>query len=173
MEGKVLNKALRAGLLGAVLLTLCCGQDNLTYTDEKNGYRVDYKPGWEMQQVDISMVFLSPKEGEDDRFQEAVNVVVQDLNSMPMTLEELTNHMKDYLHKANATIVESGKRSLGGSEGYLLVVSGKQGEMELKMMQVYTIAGGKAYIVTYTAETDKYDQYFKDAEIMFGSFEML
>ena len=118
-------------------------------------------------------MFSSPKESEDDTFRAAVNVVVQDLSSMSMTLEELTDHMKDYLAKANATIERSGSETLGGKSGYLLVVTGKRGELELKMMQIYAVANNRAYIISYTAEVDKYDKYLEEAEKMIKSFEIL
>ena len=160
-------------LIGALLLTCSSQKDTLTYTDENSGYKIDYNPAWEMEQVDVSMVFSSPKESEEDAFQEAVNVVVQDLSEMTMTLDELTGHMKEYLQTAEAAIVETGETELGGTKGRFLVVTGKQGELELKMMQVYTIADNRVYIVTFTAEQSKYDAYLEDARKMIDSFEML
>jgi eukaryotic-like serine/threonine-protein kinase len=160
-------------LLGTLLLTLCCSNDTMTYTDEEKGYSIAYKTDWEKKDVDISIVFSSPKENEDDLFQEAVNVVVQDMSSMSMTLEQLTGHMEDYLEKASATIVKSEAATLGGIPGHKLVVTGNQGEMELKMQQVYTVVENKAYIVTYTAEADKFDLFLKDAEKMIDSFKVL
>ena len=161
------------GLIWAVLLLVSCGKNTLSYTSEEKGYRIDYNADWEKKEIDISIVFTSPKESEEDAFQEAVSVVVQDLSVMPMTLEELTGHMEDYLKKADATLEKSEPRTLGGSSGHSLVVTGKQGELELRMMQVYTVTNGKAYIVSYTAEADKYDKYLPDAESMIESFKML
>lgn len=173
MRDKEIYKIFLAGLLGAVLLLAGCGKNVLTYTDKEKGYRIDYNADWEREEVDISIVFSSPKESEDDAFQEAVNVVVQELSSMSMTLEELTGHMEDYLAKANATIERSGPDTLGGESGYSLVVTGERGELELKMMQIYAVANNKAYIISYTAEADKYDKYLEEAEKMIKSFEML
>lgn len=173
MRDKEIYKIFLAGLIGAVLLLVGCGKNVLTYTDKEKGYRIDYNADWEKEEVDISIVFSSPKESEDDAFREAVNVVVQDLSSMSMTLEELTDHMEDYLAKADATIERSGPDTLAGKSGHSIVVSGKRGELELKMMQIYAVANNKAYIISYTAEADKYDKYLEDAEKMIKSFEML
>jgi len=166
-------KIFLACVLGAVFLLAGCGKNILTHTDKEKGYKIDYNADWEKEEVDISVVFSSPKESEDDTFRAAVNVVVQDLSSMSMTLEELTDHMKDYLAKANATIERSGSETLGGKSGYLLVVTGKRGELELKMMQIYAVANNRAYIISYTAEADKYDKYLEEAEKMIKSFEIL
>jgi len=173
MDKSIINRVFPVVLIGAVLLTCSSQKDTLTYTDENRGYRIDYNPDWEMERIDVSMVFSSPKESEEDAFQEAVNVVVQELSEMSMTLDELTGHMKEYLQKAEATIVETGETELGGTKGRFLVVSGKQGDLELKMMQVYTIAGNKVYIVTFTAEQGKFDAYLEDARKMIDSFAML
>jgi len=119
-------------------------------------------------------VFLSPKENEEDYFQENFNIVVQDLRSNPMKLEEYTSASIDYLPDFidNMDIVDSGYTDLSGYEAFKIIYTGKHMVYDLKWFQAWTIVDDIAFIATYTAEIEKYDKYINIIDSMMTSFSI-
>jgi serine/threonine-protein kinase len=149
----------------------------LIYENKVEGIKIGYPADWtkKEQYMESVVAFLSPKESPSDTFQENVNIIVQDLSAQPMTLEEYTELSINQIGQlvTNANIIESEATSLANNPGHKLVYTGIQGEYELKWMQIWTIKDNKAYIITYTAQIDKYSDFLEPVKQMIDSFEIL
>ncbi|MBW4449715.1 MAG: hypothetical protein KME38_23480 [Spirirestis rafaelensis WJT71-NPBG6] len=53
-----------------------------------------------------------------------------------------------------------------------LVFTGKSGRNNLKTLQTWTFKGDKAYVITYTANLDDYNEFIQTAEKMIKSLEI-
>ena len=148
----------------------------LTYDSPDYGIRIKYPADWtkEEQVMGAVVAFFAPREGASDVLQENVNILVQDLSAQPMTLDEFTELSVGQTEQliTDASILDSSAATLGGNPGHKLVFTGKQGEYDLKWLQVWTIKDDKAYIISYTAEIDTYSAFLKTAEEMIESFEI-
>ena len=122
-------------------------------------------------------VFLSPLENNSDAFQENLNIIIQDLSEEPMTLAEYTElsigQAQEY--RTDETDFDSIATTLDGIDAHKITYTGYNPYtgQTLKHMQVWTIKDNTAYILTYTAEIDKYNNFLDDAQEMINSFEII
>ena len=98
----------------------------------------------------------------------AKNVKLQ-VNNLPfhnMTLEEYTNTQ---INPTEEILLESNTTTLADIPGYKIVFTNVAG---LKTMQVWTIKDDKAYIITYVAKEEDYENDLQIAQKMIDSFEI-
>ena len=168
------------GVVGIVLILVIVwffGKENrfLKYKDENQGFSIQYPASWEAStKVEgTAVIFLSPSEGALDIFRENVNVVIQDLSKNPVDIKEYSETALKQLESAFDTgfqIVESGEARLAKTPAYHVVYLVKSKDIELKIMHVWTVIGLKAYQLTYTALSNKYDENLGKVEKMINSF---
>jgi hypothetical protein len=147
-----------------------------TYDSPDYGIRIKYPADWTKQEQVMGMVvaFLAPRESGSDVFQENVNIIVQDLSDQPMTLAEYTELSIAQIEQfiTDASILDSSAVTLAGIPGHKVVLTGRQGQYDLKWMQVWTVQNNKAYVISYTAEISKYSTFLGTAQEMIDSFEI-
>jgi hypothetical protein len=147
-------------------------------TFSKSYYTIDYPSTW---RVDTSKtlgadVFLfSPKDLEEDKFSENVNVMIQDLTGMNIDLDKFVEITKNQIKTfvTNGNLLESKRMSKGGMEFHQIVYSASQGIFQLKTRQYYFIVDQKAYLVTLVTEADKYENYLSIGEKIMDSFKLI
>ena len=149
----------------------------LTYDSSAYGIRIKYPSDWTKHEQVMGTVaaFLSPQESASDIFQENLNVIIQDLSVQPMTLEEYTElsvgQVEQFITDAN--IIDSSATTLDGNSAHKVVYTGKQGQYNLKWMQIWTVKDDTAYVLSYTAEVNKYNDLLDTAQEMVNSFEII
>lgn len=147
----------------------------LTYENSAAGIRITHPAEWNTREnvMGMTVAFLSPKENPQDDFQENLNVYIEDISAQPMTLDGYfslsVSGLKQYI--TDYAEVESSPTTLGGEPARKLVFTGTQGTYSFKWMQIVTLKGNKAYVVTYTAEQDKYPVFLDTAQQITDSFE--
>ena len=73
----------------------------------------------------------------------------------------------------DARIIESSSTKLANRAATLVVYTGKdENSLPIKSLEVWTIDRGKAYILTYKAEPDRYYQFLETALAMINSFQL-
>ncbi|MDR3591350.1 MAG: hypothetical protein P4N41_16980 [Negativicutes bacterium] len=116
---------------------------------------------------------LHHRENANDKFSENVNLVIVDLTAYPgMSLDtlvegnlaQLPNLITDY------KLIAREHRMVAGMEAKVLIYTGRQGIFQLKFLQVYSIAGGRNYIITFTAEEALYKKYEPAVREIINSF---
>ena len=145
----------------------------LTYTDSANKFTVNYPKEWVHKETVNSVLFLSPKENDNDNFQENVNILLQDLSEKPMNLEQYTTLSKKMI-KENApssAIISSTPTTFAGQRSvetiYTMTFEGRA----MKLKQTWFIKNKTAYVLTFTAEQSKYDKYEPTATAIINSFK--
>lgn len=171
------------GLVGILLIFLALwlyGRQHIfvRYANRIDGFVIKYPADWtyEENKGGASVILYSPAESSLDNFKENVNVVVQDLSANPMSLEKYTDtaiKQAQLVFEKNLIIQESSPTILAGRPGYLFSFLGKGPDTEVQFLIVWTVADLKAYQVTYTAVSSKYDKYLGQAKRMIGSFRIL
>lgn len=156
--------------LRSLLLLLIPGW--LTYTDHTNKFSMQYPKEWSQKAQNNAILFLSPKTDARDQFQENVNIMLQDLSSQPMTLEQYTDFSKKQLVQAfgvNAILAE-GAATIAGQKAQFFVYNMAYQGHSLKIKSVWFIKGKTAYLFTYTAEPSQYAKYEQTAATVINSF---
>lgn len=140
-------------------------------------YAIQYPEAWRMDTSGIMGVdafFFSPRVSQEDKFSENVNVMIQDLTGMGITLDKYVENSENQIRNlvTNSTLIESKRMSKNGMEYQQVLYTGKQGIFDLKTLQHYFIIGEKAYVVTFVAEANQYDQYETTAWKILDSFKL-
>ncbi|WP_445632437.1 non-specific serine/threonine protein kinase [Nostoc sp. DSM 114161] len=151
-------------------------QNFLIYQDSSYGIKIQYPETWKIQETPNLITkglvtFLSPKETEKDNFQEFFTITIENFSGTLQESQDLfINEIKATL--SDATIVNTSERTLAKKRANQLIFMGKNGNKNLKNLQIWTLKGNQAYIITYSAALDDYDRFLPTAEKMIESFEI-
>jgi eukaryotic-like serine/threonine-protein kinase len=148
----------------------------LTYEDSSNGIKIKYPESWKIQETPNLITkelvtFLSPKQSDADNFQELLTISVEDFSgtlseSQDLFIKEVKATLSD------VTIVNTSETTLANKRANQLIYIGKDRKKSLKNLQVWTLKGNQAYVITYSATTEDYDRFLPTADKMIESFEI-
>ena len=131
---------------------------------EKDGYSIEYPANWDLDesgQMNTSFVLLSLQEDPLDQFQENVNLLIQDLTGMGIDLDKFTELSLAQLKVMieDSEVIESKAREANGRQFHSILHKGKQSGFDLTFYQYYWIENEKAYVLTLTTETKKFEKF--------------
>lgn len=146
-----------------------------TYQNATYKLSIQYPRKWVKKEkiMGLLVMFLSPQESSADKFQENLNIVVQPL-PRPIKLAEVTRLDTQQMKKliGDFKLISSKPTTLGNNRANQIVFTGKQGNFNLKWMQVFTITNNKIYVLTYTAEVGKYSSFLGTIQKTIDSFRL-
>jgi len=144
-------------------------------TNTEAGISIKCPEDWTNQKglMGTTIFVASPLESEKDGFSENVNLVVEDLQGMEIGIEEYAEFTKAQIEAliTNSKILKAEKITFQEKDAYTMEYTGQQGQYKLHWKQIYFIKKGKAYILTYTAEGDKFAKYLPTADRIIQSFK--
>lgn len=148
-----------------------------TFTSEQDGVSMRYPAGWKAHTNIQGVIagFTAPR-GESDS-DSLANVILEadDLSANPMSAAELDQRILVQAATAyggEIKILNYTDTLLDGNEGKKVVFTGEVDGRQYVAMQQWAMVDDKAYIVTYTAEKDKFGKYLAEAEAMAGSVKL-
>lgn len=163
-------------ILLSTLPSVAYGQQTsfLTYEDQFHGVRIQYPAGWEVtedgQPVDV--VFRSPAGDSSPDYTENVNIGI-DYVPAGFTLDEYTElNIEDLSNQLNTQVSESSDFTLSGKPANKLEINKTLQGVEIRSMLVFLVENNRAYVITYDALAETYDQYLSVAEQMIASVEI-
>jgi hypothetical protein len=138
-------------------------------------YSIRYPSNWELndsKQMGTSLILFSPIENSKDQFKENVNLIIQDLSSYNLDLDDFIEITLDQVKTmiTNSTLLESKRVKSSNPEFHKLVYLGDQGMYHLKFEQYCWVMNDKAYILTLTCERNKFPVYKATGEKILNSF---
>ena len=152
-----------------------------TYENPIFGVRILYPAYWDKQENSSSskdnstltdLVAFSPPFKNNSDIVGKLIVQVDNISDIkPITLANYANDTVNDL-KQDFRVSES-DATLAGNPAYKIVYTGLEASIDLKAMMVMTIKGDRAYIISYTAEPEKYSYYLPTVQKMIDSFEIL
>jgi hypothetical protein len=178
-------------LLSSILLVsiFACGQTTVKQESRKNSdqpsndwkkfdqssYSVKYPSTWELDisgQNGTSFALFSPLESNKDKFQENVNLLVQDLEGQNVDLDRYTEISEAGIKTmiTNSALIESKRIKNGNDEYHKIIYSGDQGIFHLQFEQYYWVINEKAFVLTFTSEKAKFADYKTIGEEILNSF---
>jgi eukaryotic-like serine/threonine-protein kinase len=138
------------------------------YENPTYGIQIQYPSDWGrldlsflQDSADIDFYPLS-----DVSLAKNLKIQVENLPFHNMTLEEYTNTQ---INPTEENLLESNTTTLADIPGYKIVFTNVAG---LKTMQVWTIKDDKAYIITYVAKEEDYENDLQIVQKMIDSFEI-
>ncbi len=179
----------RVVLFFSVLLISISVSSQSTFEDKKSDSLLKQKFGWktfdekefsiqaphtfERPKKKAGFIIFAPLESPDDKFKENVNLIIQDLAGKNIDLDKFTDisveQIKNYIK--NNEITENKKLKNENGEYQKFIYSGDVGAFSLKFEQYCWIVNEKAYILTFTAEKEKFDSNYQEfVEVVLNSF---
>lgn len=146
-----------------------------TYQDKTNHFSIQYPENWIVEKDQGTLIFLSGLTGDDDKFRENVNIMVQDLTGHNLDLESYTELSKQLVidNLSESAILEIADIRLCGYRAkefkYQMAMDGN----ELIILQNWFLMDNKAYLFSFTAEKESFDAYINKARDIFNSFRFI
>jgi hypothetical protein len=150
------------------------------YENAENGFTVAYPPGWTAQDAganDLGLVagFLVP--GEDMNSSSIyITLQVEPLpEGMNLTLAQYgkaaLSNMKGAL--PDLQILAESDIPMGGQTGHAVVYNLMSDGALYKVLRAWTVQGDVAYVFTYNAPVDRYEEFAKDASTIIRSIVLV
>jgi serine/threonine-protein kinase len=147
-----------------------------TYQDKVEKFTLKYPQNWEVQKESIVgevAKFISPLEGDRDRFREEINISVENLKSSSISLEEYTeNTLKQISMVLTTEAISPVATTLGSNKAIETVYQVERDGLKLEIFQIWTVVKNKAYIVTYTGAKTQSDRYKPIVKKMLQSWQI-
>lgn len=143
-----------------------------------SNFTVQYPSSWEINLTGAAgstFAIISPVESDKDQFRENINLMVQDLNgTLVTTLSDFVNISEDQVLSLapNGKLIKSEKTTASSKECQHFIFAFKQGERNLVCEQLVWIINNEAYVLTFTSEEDKYDEYKSIGKKLLSKFEL-
>ena len=148
-------------------------------TYREAGYQVGYPSNWTRDlsgMMGATFILFSPQDSDNDTFKENVNLQITDLGVQGViNLDVFAKAAEDQIEKmiTDADVKRSSKISNGQDEYYEIEFTGIQGKLSLHWIQHYRIRGRHAYILTFTSQRDRFDDYRDLAKQILRSFQLI
>jgi eukaryotic-like serine/threonine-protein kinase len=147
------------------------------YANYNQGFRVDYPQNWSKENRDdfwaTGVVFSSPLENDADQFKEQVSVLVEDLPQNLALAEYTEQSLAEIKQLSDPTIGQAQSITMGANEGRQIVYHGEENGNTVQRMQTWSVSENRAYVITYTAIPESYDDYLPTVEKIIKSFETI
>lgn len=139
-------------------------------------YTIQFPSDWELnqsKQMGTEFFLFSPLESSQDKFRENVNLLIQDLAGYNIDLKKYAQmseaQVKTMITNSNLLLSQEVKSPKGNY--YHMAYTGDQGEFKLHFDQYYWVKNEKAYVLTFSAEKDKYASYSEVGSGILNSYE--
>lgn len=143
-------------------------------TYAKKDYQLQYPTTWHLDTTGImgaELFVFSPLTDTADKFSENVNLLIQDLKGQQIDLKAYKKISDDqFAQVQDGKVEESAIIKAGTKEYFRATYSMTQQNIHLRVTSICYIKNEKAYLLTYTALANTYEQYKKVAEEILYSF---
>lgn len=142
----------------------------------KKNYRIEYPASWTLDTsglVASELFVLSSLENDSDKFRENVSVIIQNLAGQNIDLDKYKDISETQIGSlgANGKIFESSKVEAANGDYYRLRYALNQGNFKLIITSYCYIKNDQAYLITFTSESGKYNQYKEIGDTILDSFQ--
>lgn len=159
-------------LLTTQLIISQINGENETKEINKNGYSIIFPTSMRVDETTMNgsdFFLFTQKTSPEDSFVENINLVVQNLATLNIDLNRFVEITVSQIN-ARAKLIESQRGISNGTEYHQLVYEGVFEGLTLKFLQYDFVKNDKAYILTYSAKKEEYDNYFVTMEKIMKTF---
>ncbi len=145
------------------------------YESTRHGFSIQIPATWQFKEGYMGTLFIaiSPLDDSLDEFRENVNVTVEKLDRY-ISLDE---YMKISVRNMARMLTlfkeeETGRRKSDAGEVSWILYTHRQGIYHIRGLATIAIEGNQAFVVTCTAESDRFMKYRSLFELMSKSFRL-
>jgi hypothetical protein len=155
-------------------------QSMKSYENTNHGIRLQYPTDWTESTSGIPayngiIVFYSPLRNLTDVLPAEVTVSITSYSN-PISLDEYTKVTLAALEQQGIKIDNSAAHTLAGNPGYSITFSPSnqtsQSGLDFKMMQAWTVIDNKVYLLSFNADTSKFDAFLPTAQKIIDSLQV-
>ncbi len=156
----------------------------LTYKNDAHGFMIQYPADWQKHDGQpgdtIIVTFASPLKDSQDNFTETFNIGIEGLTFPNYPLDQYSEsamgQLKSVFPEFRLEHLDA-NASLSGYPAYKIdysyVINTQEGPIKIKNLQVWTINGDNAYILTFGMESSKYSEYAPLIDDIINSFKLV
>ena len=156
----------------------------LTYKNDAHGFMIQYPADWQKHDGQpgdtIIVTFASPLKDSQDKFTETFNIGIEGLTFPNYPLDQYSesamSQLKSVFPEFRLEHLDA-NASLSGYPAYKIdysyVINTQEGPIKIKNLQVWTISGDNAYILTFGMESSKYSEYAPLIDDIINSFKLV
>jgi PsbP. len=142
----------------------------------KRDYQIEYPKSWTLDTSGLAgseLFVLSPVENDSDKFKENVSLIIQNLAGQSIGLDKYKEISEKQIASLGTDIklLESSKVKKSKGDFYRISYIMSQANFKLIIASYCYIKGEKAYLITFTSEVDKYEQYKTIGDKILDSFQ--
>jgi len=146
-----------------------------TLTTEE--FEIKYPADWSLDQsgqMGTSFILMSLASDSSDLFRENVNLVIQDLSGLSLTLDKYVELSTQQIQRlaTNGKIIQSERIEKKELAYHKMVYTADQGIYKLQFVQYYWIIGEQAYVLTLTCSQDQFAAYQEVGMTILDSFSI-
>jgi len=162
------NESSRAGIPAQPEISI----DNPDFKEiKKNNYSIKVHKDWMVDLNPLSEIDLYIYIDLEDEFTENINLLIRELGTSEMTLDEIVETERADL-ETQATITSSERIITPNKEYQRIIMSFPFYGEDLKFLQHYFLKDSKLYILTFTSLERDFNRYEKVAEQIMQSFKV-
>ncbi|MBY0476313.1 MAG: hypothetical protein K2Q24_01600 [Chitinophagaceae bacterium] len=146
------------------------------YSDPQGRFTIGYPGDWKFEDKTENAVIqiTSPAENDNDKFRQYLNLQIETLSGGTNIEEYVKTNMdgvKDLVKGYRE--VSSMYFNRNGAKAYQIIYKGKYGDMtyDIQIKQLFAIANGKGYVLTYISKEDERDAFETTANKIFNTFK--
>ena len=146
--------------------------DTTDWTEYKGtGYSISAPKIWLKHEYEASDLTLANSVTSADGFAENITVISQDVSAYDFDLEgykDLSLNQYEYL---NYTVISTEKMTVNGVDGYYLVCTTETDGTLCYCTQYFTLIDDTAYIFTFAADTNGYQELSEEVKDIFSTIK--
>ncbi len=167
MKSKYFPIGLTILLAAIVVVSGCVGQSSepavtlnqntvkfTTYENSQYSVKISYPEDWKPGNDANTILFFVSSKGQ------SINLVYNDYSKNPMTLDKFTEEVQKYFDTISIDLYPPvpKKTTVSGNPGYYVIYNTKFGNIDVRVMQAWTIKNDKVYSLTYGGPIKEFDE---------------
>lgn len=151
------------------------GQKGSWVEFKKDNYQIEYPENWSLdttKKTAADFIVFSPLTSDKDEFKENLNLVIQDLSGLNFDLDNFTalseQQIQNYMEESE--LIENERLKKGDQEYQHLIYTAKNAGRVLRFEQYYWIIRDTAYVLSFTAELEQFEEYKNSSKRILDSF---
>jgi hypothetical protein len=142
----------------------------------KENFKIEYPKSWTLDTsglVGSELFVLSTLENDSDKFRENVSVIIQNLAGQNIDLNKYQDISETQIASlgTDGKLFESSKIQAAKGDYYRVRYALNRANFKLIITSYCYMKNEKAYLVTFTSEADKYEQYKEIGGKILDSFQ--
>lgn len=159
-------------LLSAIVTTLNPSMNQQPWkTFDDRFYTIKYPGSWELNTsgANNTSFILIAGGTENQPFRENINLIISKLPDPTVTIDFFAKASEQQIASnfEDSELIESTRVRTQKSEYQKMIYTGTKSGIDLKFTQHYWVIDGVAFVLTFSANRDKWDEYATEVEQIF------